>query len=300
MRKIIGVTCINGKWVGGIEVEGFYPPDTFAASVFEVNGHREVSIRPVLQWRELHDYTGHVWDSDPNAPPDVGHLGREEEWQDRCLRKAAKRAATACRRTIKTGGFDQMLTITYRENQTDRDLCKKHFKEWVRRMKRALPAFRYCAAVEAQERGAMHIHVATHRLPQHALYKGVKIDAWRLGTEIWRSIVGKDNGLVFVGGKTKFGSPARRTMSLAKMAAYVSKYITKDYAAHPMGANRYSRSDDLTVPPPVKMSFDGWSMSAVIELLFDLPDGHSIVSHRVGMFGASYWLCTEPLKGYFV
>ena len=296
MIKIIGASCINGQWVGGIEVEGFYPPNTFDASIFEVNGHREVSVRPVLQWREVHDWGDHVWGGDPNGgDPDKVHLSRQEERKLRSLEKAAKRATTACRRAIKTGRFNEMLTITYRENQNDRALCKKHFKEWVRRMKRALPSFQYCAAVEAQERGAMHVHVATHKLPQHALYKGVKIEAWKLGTKIWRSIVGEDNGLVFVGGKTKFGSPARRGgMSLAKMAAYISKYITKDYAACPMGSNRYSRSDDLTPPKPQKIRFTDYSMAALVELLFDLPDGHSVVSHRVGYFGDSYWLCTEP------
>lgn len=311
MIKIIGASCINGQWVGGIEVEGFYPPNTFDASIFEVNGHREVSVRPVLQWREVHDWGGHVWGGDPNGgDPDKVHLGREEVRKQRALEKAAKRATTACRRTIKTGRFNEMLTITYRANQTDRALCKKHFKEWVRRMKRALPSFQYCAAVEAQERGAMHVHVATHKLPQHALYKGVKIKAWELGTRIWRDIVGDfpfvgplrpsesfpkiTNGLVFVGGKSKFGSPARRRMSLAQMAAYISKYITKDYAACPMGSNRYSRSDDLTPPKPQKIRFTDYSMAALVELLFDVPDGHSLVSHRVGYFGDSYWLCTEP------
>lgn len=295
MRKIIGASCINGQWVGGIEVEGFYPPNTFDASIFEVNGHREVSVRPVLQWQEIYDWQGHVWDSNPNSNgSEKDHLGREEERRLRSLEKAAKRATTACRRTIKTGLFNEMLTITYRENQTDRALCKKHFKEWVRRMKRALPSFQYCAAVEAQERGAMHVHVATHKLPQHALYKGVKIEAWKLGTKIWRSIVGEDNGLVFVGGRSKFGSHGKRRMSLAKMAAYISKYITKDYASCPMGSNRYSRSDDLTPPKPEKIRFTDYTMAALVELLFDLPDGHSLVSHRVGFFGDSYWLCTEP------
>jgi hypothetical protein len=290
MRRIIGASLINGQWLGGIEMESFYPPNTWDASIFEVNGHREVSVRPVVQWVEIFDRGTNYLDNDTEE----AHQGRIEEKRLRSLEKASKRAATQCRRSIKAGNFNEMLTITYRENQTDRALCKKHLKEWVRRMKRALPDFQYCAAVEAQDRGAMHVHVATHKLPQHAQYKGVKIEAWKLGTKIWRSIVGENNGLVFVGGKTKFGSHARRPMSLAKIAAYVSKYITKAYADSPMGSNRYSRSDDLHPPKPQKIRFADWSMAEVITCLFECPDGHALVSHRVGLFKDSYWLCTEP------
>jgi len=297
MRKIIGGKESRYPGLEPICLVGSIVPDCWDVSLFEVNGHREVSVRPVIQWHEDPDW------SPPREHPDwpglktVAELEEIEAKRLRSLEKNAKRAATQCRRSIKAAGFDTMLTITYRENQTDRGLCKKHFKEWVRRMRRSLPDFQYVAAFEAQERGAMHVHVATHKLPKHSLYKGVKIEAWKLGTKVWRSIVGDNNGLVFVGGKTKWGKGFIKKMSLAKMAAYVSKYITKDYATCPGGSNRYSKSDNLNPPEPEKIRLTGYPMRDVIELLFECPDGYEVVSHRFGFFKDSYWLCTEPTPG---
>lgn len=272
-----------------IRMEGTIVPDAWDVRVWERNGHREVSARNVIAWEE-----------DPDWVPPVDQSGAlkgdemAEERRMRALEKSAKRAQTMCRRVIKTEGFDEMMTLTYRANQEDRDLCKKHFAEWHRRMKRALGEFRFCASFERQERGSMHVHLATHRLPSHVAYKGVKIDAWKLGTRVWRSIVGDDNGLCFVGGKTRFGAPRRQKLSLARMAAYVSKYILKDFKDSPESSARYSRSRGGEVGKPVHVRLDGCSMVEMIAAVFTCSDGDVIVSHNVGKLGDSYWLCTEP------
>lgn len=272
-----------------IRMEGTIVPDAWDVRVWERNGHREVSARNVIAWEE-----------DPDWVPPVDQTGTlkgdemAKERRMRALEKSAKRAQTMCRRVIKTEGFDEMMTLTYRENQEDRDLCKKHFAEWHRRMKRALGEFRFCASFERQERGSMHVHLATHRLPSHVAYKGVKIDAWKLGTRVWRSIVGDDNGLCFVGGKTRFGAPRRQKLSLARMAAYVSKYILKDFKDSPESSARYSRSRGGEVGKPVHVRLDGCSMVEMIAAVFTCSDGDVIVSHNVGKLGDSYWLCTEP------
>ena len=274
-----------------IQLEGSYNPTSWAVRIFEVNGHREISARNVIDWEEV------PYKPDLDLFPDQPSLQQLEDAEERRLnnlRKSAKRAQTMCRRVIKAEGFNELLTLTYRENQTDRALCKKHFKEWARRMKKALGDFRYCASFETQKRGAMHVHVATHKLPQHGVYKGVKVKAWQLGTKIWRAIVGADNGMCFVGGKKKNGQ-YRRNMSLAKMAQYVSKYIMKDYEEAPEEANRYSRSDKAPLPrktPPVYLH--NVTAAELVALCFQCDDGDVIVSHRVDPMTGSYWLCTEP------
>lgn len=139
----------------------------------------------------------------------------------------------------------------------------------------------------------MHVHIATHKLPEHANYKGVKVKAWQLGTKIWRDIVGENNGLCFVGGQTKNGGH-RRNLSLGKMAAYVSKYILKDYEESPEEKNRYSRSNGTVVPKSKVMYFNDMSMTDIIALCFECRDGDSIVSHHVDATNGAYWLCTEP------
>jgi hypothetical protein len=221
------------------------------------------------------------------------HEEEEEEKRLRSLRSAARRAKTMCRRVIISEGFDELLTLTYRENQTDRELCKLHFKKWVERMKRALGGFRYCGSFERQERGAMHVHVATHKLPKHAVHKGVKIKAWELGTRIWRDIVGADNGLCFVGGRTKWGGESRRKkMGLAKMAAYVSKYIMKDFEAAPSESNRYSRSNGVEVGAVHRIRLK-CSLRELIDVCFEQGEGDVVIAHRVSKWKDGMWLCTE-------
>ncbi len=276
--------------VDGILFEGKYVPNAWDVRTWRANGVMERSARQVIEWREV----GHVppldnWDEERDA-------ALIEERRQQALRKSAQRAKQMCRRVIITEGFNELLTLTYRENQGDRDKCKRDFKVWVQRMKRALGDFRYCASFERQERGAMHVHIACHKLPQHAKYKGVKIKAWKLGTECWRGIVGENNGLCFVGGHTKNGGK-RRNLTLAKMAAYVSKYIMKDYEDAPEESNRYSRSNGIPVAKPEVLRLTNCSLRDLIVLSFEQGDGDIIVSHRIGHFKDSLWLVTEA-TGY--
>lgn len=288
--------------IDGILFEGKRLEDSWVVSTWQASGHREISVSQAIQWTEkAFDYN----------PVDQRYLlspERSAEWQiedaaaalerkEKLLKQAAQRAQTMCRRVIKAECFSELLTITYRENQQDRDLAKQHFKIWVRRMKAALGGeFRYCASFEKQERGAMHMHVACHKLPKHAQHKKLKVLGWKLGTQIWRSIVGENNGLVFVGGKKGDVRSAKQLKrSPAKMAAYVSKYIMKDYALCPEESNRYSRSNGLVVPKPEQIRLHGCTLPEAIALAFECVDGDVVVSSRLGDFKDRYWLCTERL-----
>lgn len=291
MWRIMRLPDGSGVVLRGEEVDGAYD-----VRVWESGGHREISVRPVMEWVEEDSITAQeILDRDAGkSQKQLDHEAAErKERQDR---KNAQRAKTKCRRFIKTEAFDELLTITYRENQSDVVLFKKHFAEWLRRMKTALPGFRYCAGFEPQKRGAWHAHVACKRLPEHAAYKGVKVKAWQLGTKIWREVVGKDNGLVFVGGKSKSGLPRRERMSCAKMAAYVSKYITKHYELVPEEKNRYSRSNGEVEGQRYVYRISGVaSLTDALELAREwLTATANIVSHRLDTaFGGRYWLVTE-------
>lgn len=284
--------------VNGIVFEGKPLPGSWDVRTWTRNGVVERSARQAYQWTELYEVpdglTTHGVDACGNIIGPREDTPEElEEKRLRSLRKAAQRAKTMCRRVIITENFDELLTLTYRENQQDRALCKKHFKAWVRRMKAALGGgFRYCASFEVQERGAMHVHVATHRLPKLAQYKGVKVKAWEVGTKIWRDIVGKDNGMCFVGGKTRWGG-FRRHMSLAKMAAYVSKYIMKDFEDAPSESNRYSRSNGTDPGRPEHIRLDNCSVANLISLCFECGQGDVLVDLRLNRWHDGLWLCTE-------
>ncbi len=285
--------------IDNIRYIGEVIPHCWELRTFEVNGHVEKTIRPVIGWTEDGQ---HLPD---NFNPDgyLNAFGQLEPWPEerpqdiaaakyKRLQKSAARAKVMCRRIIKSEGFNELLTLTYKENMLDRDICKKHFKEWVRRMKKALGNFRYCASFERQERGAMHVHLATHKLAEHGLYKGVKVKTFELGTRIWRDIV-KTGGLCYVGGKKNNGK-TRRNLSNAKMAAYVSKYILKDFEDAPEESNRYSRSNGVNIPKSTVIRFTNMSMADVISLAFEVRDGDVMVSHWLGKYGDCWGLDTEP------
>lgn len=269
-------------------------PDCWDVYTWEKNGVLERSARPVYTSHEVCELPPVMLDAlgNPNEPSPP----TEEELAEKrlaSLQSAARRAKTMCRRVIITEGFDELLTLTYRENQEDRALCKKHFEQWYRRMKKALGTFRFCASFERQDRGAMHVHIATNKLPQHANHRGVKIKAWELGTRIWRDIVGADNGLCFVGGRTKWGGNSRRKkMGLAKMAAYVSKYILKDFEDNPLESNRYSRSNGTNIGEVHKIRLECSFLDLNI-VAFEQGEGDVVIAHRVSKWGDGLWLCTE-------
>jgi len=321
MRRIVPMP--DGTY---LEFEGKQRDDAWVVSTWQQNGVMERSARPVVAWEEIGtclrprtdeeiraSINDTYWDEPKKLKAKLDELDEEiEAKKARSLMASARRAKTMCRRVIITEGFDEMLTLTYRENQEDRDLCKHHFKLWCHRMKLALGyveeytdrqgkrrtrqvagTFRFCASFERQERGAMHIHCATHRLPEHAVHKGVKIKAWEVGTRIWRDIVGADNGMCFVGGKTKWGGGARRKkMGLAKMAAYVSKYIMKDFEKAPSESNRYSRSNGTAVPKSQRLTLL-CSLAELIAVTFEQGEGDVVIAHRVSKWKDGFWLCTD-------
>lgn len=285
-------------------LEGQVVPNAWDVYQKRCNGHSELSFKPHIAWSESDSPAPFKFDDYIKQFSGEKLLERQkdrerelQEIRDKQRQKSAQRAKTQCRWVIKSQSLNELLTLTYRENQEDRELCKKHFKEWVRRMKAALGGeFIYCASFEKQARGAMHVHVACRKLPSHGVRKGQKIKAWKLGTEIWRSIIGKNNGLCFVGGKTKNGG-FRRNLSLAKLAGYVSKYIMKDYQESPLEKNRYSRSNGLELPKSEKTTYTGLTLSEMIQLAFECSEGDVIVSHQVTLDdygGGRYWLVTEP------
>lgn len=290
--------------IDGRLYEGKRVPDAWEVRVWEQAGHREISASNVIQWVEVGAAPSNLPEG---LPPgsfvfDAAELAKlaEREKEDAeqrrldNLRRNANRAKTACRRIIKAEQFDELLTLTYRDNQQDRTLCKKHFKEWVRRMKTHLGGtFRYCASFERQDRGAMHVHLAVHKLPQHAVHKGVKIKGWELGTAVWHTVVGKDNGLCFVGAKKRWSGEKRMPLGRARMAAYVSKYIMKDYADAEASSNRYSRSNGLPVVKPQVHVFSRATLAEVISLIFTMGEGDVIVDHNASEASGRYWLCTE-------
>jgi hypothetical protein len=154
----------------------------------------------------------------------------ESENTEQNLMDAAKRAKQQVRLRCKAISADRMITLTYRENMVDKARLKKDFDALRRRLGR-VQAFQYVAVAERQKRGAWHLHVAV---------KGRQ--NYRVLRSIWRSIVGHDNGNIDV------RNPFREKGLRHKLASYIGKYITKDFAEHALNEKRYWTSRGVVVP----------------------------------------------------
>lgn len=236
----------------------------------------------------------------------------DEERKARAKEHARKRersqAKTRCRHRIKSHGLRMMLTGTYKDNVTDFDRVRKDFKAWVRLMSKFIPNFRAVWAFEKQDRGAWHWHAAVDRLPPFIVVGGYPVRSYAFVRQMWLRVVGTfegmPNGTVNVDGhnKTRLGTPAKwsKTQSLARIAEYVSKYLTKEHGEGLAGRNMWGSSQHLDGDKPVTVEIsENVPLYQVIDLALagGIPYGHRIVNHRLGMFKDFWLLYTEPDPG---
>lgn len=129
------------------------------------------------------------------------------------------RAKSFVRRLVLTMGGKALLTLTYRENQTDYNQAKKHFQDFARRARRHFGTFRYVAVPETQKRGAWHFHVVLDRY-----YRANDIRA------IW------EHGNIDL----------QKVRSAKSAARYLTKYLSKTFDGEwPANEPRYLRSRNI-------------------------------------------------------
>jgi len=275
------------RLLDGILYEGKPLDDEFEVRIHNLgNGHREASVSRVIGWTELKKATPDeiaLWEAPLTAQ-------EEAEKREANRRRAARRAKTRVRRLCKALGLDTMVTLTYRALVTDLALCKRHMKEFVRRIKRTLPGFRYVAAFETQKRGCWHIHMAVHRLAPAFMVKGVRVKSYDLVRAIWRSVTGDLGGTANVG-KSK---PWKR-YSPGRLAAYLSKYMLKAFDDGDDWSNRYSGSSASEVPEVLKLRFRGETLASMVALVYDeVCVGMADTFTWLSRFGDAFYISTEP------
>lgn len=267
------------RLIDGVLYEG-RPADEFELSIHQLGGgHAEASIRRCTWWEELRPATSdelELWDQHREETAD--------ERREANRKRAARRATTNVRRLVKVAGMDSLLTLTYRSLQLDLALCKKHLKEFIRRMRRLIPGWQYVAAFERQERGAWHVHLAIHKLPMNLpASNGVKVKSYNIVRAVWRSVVGADNGNVDESRRRKFSSH-----TTAKIAAYISKYMLKAFDDGDDWKNRYS-SGGLDSPPPARR-IRGASMLELIQRVYEeLAQEISLLRSERFIVGRNSW-----------
>jgi hypothetical protein len=150
------------------------------------------------------------------------------------------RAKSVVRRSIMAAGLDHMLTLTYRRNQTDALQAHADLTRFLRLMRAIYRSegraeLQFVAVLERQKRGACHWHMAVRgRQTVRALRPA------------WRSIVG-DGNIDATGwlGRGHSDSPAR-------LACYLSKYVSKCINDRVAGLHRYRRSRNIVVAETVE------------------------------------------------
>lgn len=217
------------------------------------HGQVEALAMPRYAWTEL-DATpealeraaaaqGNIWDSAAGEwVPSASSVKDLEERAAANRERSARRAKTQVRRLIKAKNLDTMLTLTYRENMTDRARMARDFDVFMKRIRRIFPGFEYVCVFEEQKRGAWHAHLAVQRVQSHYLHKGVLVKSYDLLRAVWRAVVGQGNVDI---------SRARRhsQRNIAKLAAYLSKYLSKTFDAGGVGDSY--RASGKALPKPV-------------------------------------------------
>jgi hypothetical protein len=163
---------------------------------------------------------------------------------------SAKRAKQNVRHRCKAISADRMITLTYRENMQDMDRLKRDWDAFRRRMGKC-KQFHYVAAIEPQERGAFHMHIAVHGRQSYEVVR-----------HIWQSIVGKDeagNQMAQINVRNPHDFYKFRSRNAKKdnrelrhlIGAYISKYITEDQQLHELNKKRYWTSRGIVVPEKI-------------------------------------------------
>lgn len=227
----------------------------------------------------------------PAMTPQTRAKRGESEKREQNNADAGRAAKKAVRHRCKALGADRMVTLTYRENMTDRAEALKHWDLFRRRLKKA-GRFDYVAVIEQQERGSIHFHIAVQGRQCYVLLRS-----------IWQSILGKDAdgrqmGQVNVREPHKFGFGVKGNH---KLASYIAKYCGKEMLSRvppdfvgpirPMRVldeKRYFSSRGIPIPV-----VESWRLHGVTNMLqaaraaFDALAGHSLA-------GLDTW-CNNPL-----
>lgn len=279
--------------IDGVAYEGKRGSHFKVKAVDLGGGHLEVTASRVTEWHEMELTPIAMELLLENLGAQKQEPGYEEKKAAQHAEQSARRAKRRVRQLCKVMGVDTLLTLTYRANQEDLALCKRHLKEFNRRLLRVLPDFAFVAAFERQDRGAWHVHLATRRIPLNLADRNhqnaVKVRSYEVIRRVWRSVVGDLGGNIDVA-RRKFH--ARK--SAAQIASYIAGYIVKEFAAGEKWSNRWTKYGEATVPDPVVLGLVSCPLDAIEVAYALLSPGHRIAVSRLDRWQDWFVLHAEP------
>lgn len=279
--------------IDGIAYESF-STEHFKVKAYDCgNGHLELTASRMLGWREMNLDRIAMENLLETMQARMDDPEEQAKRAENNAKRAATRAKKRVRQLCKAMGVDTMLTLTYKANQQDLALTKRHLREFNRRILRILPDFGFVAAFERQQRGAWHVHMATRRIPESLADRNrqnaARFKSYEVIRRIWRSVVGDLGGNIDVA-RRKFHS----RKSAAQIASYIAKYIVKDYAEGEKWSNRWTKYGEGSVPEPEVLGIVNGPREA-IEVAYSLiPPGCRISVGRLDRWKDWFVLHTEP------
>ncbi|MDO9094588.1 MAG: hypothetical protein Q8R98_17135 [Rubrivivax sp.] len=249
------------------------------------NGHKEVVI-----WTETPKPLATLERAiDRDLGPSLDPLTPEQKAIN--VERAVRRAKQGVRKLAKAMIVNSLWTLTYRDNEQDRAQVMRDLRAFRDRTRAVLGEWKYIAVLERQERGAYHIHLATHALPTRLASGGVKVKSWDVMRAIWRSVTGERGGNFDEAKRSKRWSPGQHkpVRGAGAIARYIAGYVAKDMHESPENKKRYSHTLGVDMPAPLKEAWeaDEVTMLELMQLAFS----------RVGQRITSAWFDAE--RGLF-
>lgn len=254
------------------------------------HGHTEAIVSPRYGWEELDNLSPMALSDYLEGLRNPPKLTPQETYEKavRHREKATQRSRTKVRRLIKAKNLDLMLTLTYKENVTDRETISRDFDVFMKRVRRILPNFEYLVVFERQKRGAWHAHIAVHRIAPMYFVKGQMVKSYDLLRNLWRSSHTH-------GGNVDASTRVNRRRSIAYLASYLSKYIGKDLGEDvPKYGNSYSASGAALPKPLSFLAMHPELLNAVNDLHELLGDTGPLRSYSQFLPGSAYYLSLAP------
>lgn len=239
------------------------------------NGDVEASTKCIQSLQRMQFARAWLGHNPVKVCMDVEELTDEQEAEKAAdnRARAVRRARQRVRWLVKSGRFDHMLTLSYRENMTDVKRLKTDWDVFVRAMHAKYPDWKFCAVREYQERGALHLHVACVgkqdiRFIRRCWYKTLGASPEATGDAT--------PGQIDVTGPRRHWGNGGYQWRADKLAGYLTKYLGKAFDVGEANAKRYWQSKGIEKPVVTKIWLGAASyVGAVVET-------HGIVTGAAG------------------
>lgn len=201
--------------------------------------------------------------------------------------RAVRRSRQTVRWLCKQMKADRLFTLTYRENQTDRDQVRKDFTRFLRLVRAELGDWAYVAVLERQERGAYHIHCAVRGWQRISVLRA----CWYKALGASPDVSGADTpgNIDVTRPRGRWSSGAGRSWNSTALGKYIGKYMSKTFEDIGGEKKRYWHSTDV-VAPVVHRVWLGSAASPVDAIRQSV----SILQVFYGLSGADWEMWLSP------